>query len=128
MRLLLDTHVLIWLAAFPDRIPADRLRLFEDPANELAYSVTALLEIAVKNGTRRSLELDPRHFRRRLLESGYTELPIQADHALAVTSLPRLHADLFDRILIAQAIVEDRVLVSADRLVLQYPDVQKVAI
>ena len=128
MRLLLDTHVLLWAASQPDRLRAEALEILQNPEHEPAYSVAALWEIAVKNNTRRSLRLDPGHLRRRLLENGYEELPILAEHALAVSRLPRLHGDPFDRILIAQAMVEDRVLVTADRTILQYPLLQTIAV
>ncbi len=123
MRLLLDTCVLIWIALEPERIPAHRQHLFEDPDHDLAFSVAALWEIAMKEGTKRSLHLDPRVLRKRLLEDHYEEITITAEHVLAVSRLPRIHGDPFDRILIAQAVLEDRVLVTGDGSILRYPGV-----
>jgi PIN domain nuclease of toxin-antitoxin system len=128
VRLLLDTQVLMWVALRPERIPETMMHLFSDRRHNLAFSVANMWEITVKNGTRRSLDIDISHFRDRLLLNGYEELPIRTDHVLAANALPRLHGDPFDRILIAQAMVEERALVTADRLVLQYPDFQKIAL
>jgi PIN domain nuclease of toxin-antitoxin system len=128
VRLLVDTEVLVWVALCPERIPATLIHLFEKPHHELAFSVANLWEIAARSGTRGSLDLDIAHFRDRLLLNGYEEVPIRGEHVLAASQLPRLHSDPFDRILIAQAVVEDRALITADRLVLQYPDFQKIAL
>lgn len=128
MRFILDTHVLVWAASEPHKIPARHRNILTDPDNDLAYSVAALWEVVVKNGTRRSLEVEPRLFQQRLQENGYTEIPIIAEHAFAVSRLPRIHGDPFDRILIAQALVEDRILVTANLKMLQYPGVKTVAL
>jgi len=121
MRLLLDTHVVIWAVLDPDRIPAASRRLLLAEETSLAFSVAVLWEITVKNAMRRSLGVDPFTLRSLLLENRYEELPILAEHALAVSHLAPLHGDLFDRIMIAQAIVDNRFLLTADRDILQYP-------
>ena len=82
----------------------------------------------MKEGTKRSLNLDPRLLRKRLLSDNYEEITITAEHALAASRLPRIHGDPFDRILMAQAQVEDRVLVTGDGRVLQYPGVRTIAL
>ena len=128
MRLLLDTHVIFWVAYEPHKLSAESARLLSDPRHELEFSVAVLWEIAVKNQTRRALPVDPEKLRRRLLERAYVELPIAAEHALAVRRLPRLHGDPFDRIMMAQAIVEGCVLLTADRLILRYPSVPTMAL
>ena len=128
MRLLLDTQVLMWIALRPERVPETMMHLFSDRRHSLAFSVANMWEIAIRDGTRQPPEIDIAHFRDRLLLNGYEELPIRTDHVLAANALPRLHGDPFDRILIAQAMVEERALVTADRLVLQYPDFQKIAL
>ena len=128
MRLLLDTCVLVWIALEPERISARQRPLFEDPDHDLAFSVAALWEIAMKEGTKRSLNLDPRIFRQRLLSNRYEELAITAEHTLALTRLPRIHGDPFDRILLAQAQVEDRLLATGDGRLLAYPGVRTLAV
>ena len=86
------------------------------------FSAASLWEIAVKRGLGRpGFAVDPRLFRRGLLESGYAALPIPGEHAIAVDLLPSIHRDPFDRTLIAQSIVEGITLVTADDLVARYP-------
>jgi PIN domain nuclease of toxin-antitoxin system len=81
-----------------------------------------LWEVAIKRGLGRSdLGADVRLLRRGLLDNGYTELPITSEHAVSLDSLPPLHKDPFDRILIAQSIVEGITLLTADPIVAQYP-------
>ena len=122
MKLLLDTHLLLWAAGRPDRLPAAARALLEDMANELLFSAASLWEIAIKRGLGRSdFQVDSRVLRRGLLENGYQELAISGAHAVAVDGLPPLHKDPFDRILVAQSMVEGIVLLTADPLVAQYP-------
>ncbi|WP_086999069.1 type II toxin-antitoxin system VapC family toxin [Rhizobium sullae] len=122
MRFLLDTHILIWAAgdigAIPNRIKA----LIEEEQNELLFSPASIWETAIKHGQGRTdFQADPYILRYRLLENGYCELPINSEHAIAIAGLPTLHKDPFDRILIAQAIIEGIPLVTVDKMVLQYP-------
>ena len=122
MRLLLDTHVLLWAAGAPQRLPPDARTLMEEPATELVYSAASLWEIAIKNGLgRASFSVDPRLLRRNLLEHDYRELPISGAHATAVDLLPAIHRDPFDRILIAQARIEGLTLLTADATLARYP-------
>jgi PIN domain nuclease of toxin-antitoxin system len=122
MRLLLDTHLLLWGAGRPARLPANARKLLNDEDNELIFSAASLWEIVIKRGLGRDdFQVDPRLFRRGLLDNGYSELPIGSEHAIAVEALPHLHRDLFDRILVAQATVEGIVLLTTDPLVAQYP-------
>ena len=123
MRLLLDTHLLLWLAAdASQRLSAEAIRLAADPANELVFSAASLWEIAIKQARGRSdFQVDPHAFRRNLLLNGYAEMPVTSEHAVAVADLPPLHKDPFDRILIAQSIVEGLTLVTADPMVAKYP-------
>lgn len=121
MKLLLDTHVLLWAAAGEGLSRPSMARL-ADPENELLFSAASIWEIAIKSGLGRAdFDLDAAVFRRELLESGYGELPIDGAHAAAVARLPELHRDPFDRMLIAQAMVEGVVLLTADEAVLRYP-------
>ena len=129
MKLLLDTHLLLWAAAEePGRLSAQAKRLIEDPDNELFFSAASLWEIAIKHNRGRSdFEVDPRLLRRNLLLSGYIEVPVASEHAIAIAELPPLHKDPFDRILIAQSIVEGFTLATTDRIVARYPgSIQRV--
>lgn len=122
MKLLLDTHLLLWAAGKPNRLPAAARRLIDSPANELLFSAASLWEVAIKRGLGRSdFQADPRLLRRGLLDNGYTELPILSDHVVAIESLPPIHKDPFDRLLVAQATVEGITLLTADSIVAEYP-------
>jgi PIN domain nuclease of toxin-antitoxin system len=121
MRLLLDTHLLLWAAGEPDRLSTVARRLIKDVGNELMFSAASFWEIAIKRGLgRRDFQVDPRLLRRGLLDNRYSELLIGSDHAVAIDGLPRLHKDPFDRILVAQAMVEGITLLTVDPLVAQY--------
>lgn len=121
MKLLLDTHLLLWAAAgsgLSDKAAA----LIGDPQNELLFSAASICEVAMKASLGRGdFNLDAGLFRRALLSSGYEELAITSAHAAAITALPDLHRDPFDRILVAQAVVEGVTLLTADQAVLAYP-------
>ena len=122
MKLLLDTHLLLRAAGEPERLSAEARALFDNADNELVFSAASLWEIAIKSGLGRSdFQVDVRLLRRGLLDNGYSELPIMSNHVVAIESLPPLHKDPFDRILVAQATVEGIILVTADALVAQYP-------
>jgi PIN domain nuclease of toxin-antitoxin system len=121
VRLLLDTHLLLWAAERPARLSAAALKLMNDAGNNLMFSAASFWEIAIKRGLGRSdFQVDPRLLRRGLLDNDYTELPVGSDHALAMDALPLLHKDPFDRVLIAQAMVEGITLLTADPLIAQY--------
>jgi PIN domain nuclease of toxin-antitoxin system len=128
MKLLLDTHVLLWAAGQPDRLPVAARTLLDDPENEPIFSSASLWEVAIKCGLGRSdFQLDARLLRRGLLDNGYRELPITSEHAVASDGLPAIHKDPFDRLLVAQSMVEGIVLLTVDPLVAQYPaPVQRV--
>ncbi len=122
MRLLLDTHLLLWAAGEPDKLSARARTLMEDLGNDLVFSAASLWEITIKTGLGRAdFQVDPHLLRRGLIENGYEELPITSQHALAVGQLPDVHRDPFDRILVAQATVEGLLLLTHDPLVKAYP-------
>jgi len=122
MKLLLDTHLLLWAAGEPDRLPVAALAEIEDQQNELIFSPASLWEVAIKRGLGRDdFKVDPRLLRRGLFDNGYRELPITSAHAVAVDGLPAIHKDPFDRILVAQSIVEGITLLTVDEIVAQYP-------
>ena len=122
MKLLLDTHLLLWAAAQPEKLTPAALALIEAPENELLFSAASLWEIAIKAGSgRQDFAVEPGLIRRGLLDNGYHELPVSSAHAVALMRLPAIHKDPFDRILVAQAQVEGIVLVTSDNAVSQYP-------
>lgn len=122
MKILLDTHLLLWAAASPDQLPREARNLLADNSNEPFFSAANLWEIAIKSGLgRNDFQVDARVLRRGLLDNGYTELPIDSAHVVLIQSLPFIHKDPFDRILIAQATVEGIILATADEVVAQYP-------
>ena len=122
MKLLLDTHLLLWAAGEPRRLSKQARALIDNPENELLFSAASLWEVAVKRGLgREDFKVDARLLRRGLLDNGYSELPIISDHVVATESLPLIHKDSFDRILVSQATVEGITLLTVDSLVSQYP-------
>jgi PIN domain nuclease of toxin-antitoxin system len=122
MKLLLDTHLLLWAAGQPDRLSATAVKLIEAPRNELLFSAASIWEVAIKRGLGRSdFQADPRLLRRGLLDNGYSELPILSDHVVALDTLPPIHKDPFDRLMVAQATVEGITLLTADSVVARYP-------
>lgn len=122
MKLLLDTHLLLWAAGQPDRLPSAARSLIDNPENELLFSAASLWEVAIKRGLGRDdFQVDARLLRRGLLDNGYSELPILSEHVVAIESLPTIHKDPFDCVLVAQATVESITLLTTDGLVAQYP-------
>ena len=122
MKLLLDTHLLLWAAGEPRRLSKRARTLIDNPDNELLFSAASLWEVAIKRGLgRQDFKVDARLLRRGLLDNGYSELPIISDHVVATESLPPIHKDPFDRVLVAQATVEGVTLLTVDSLVAQYP-------
>jgi PIN domain nuclease of toxin-antitoxin system len=122
MKLLLDTHLLLWAAGEPERLSKRARTLIGNPSNELLFSAASLWEVAIKRGLgREDFKVDARLLRRGLLDNGYSELPIISDHVVATESLPPIHKDPFDRVLVAQATVEGVTLLTIDPLVSQYP-------
>lgn len=122
MKLLLDTHLLLWAAGVPNRLSAATRKLIQDPANELLFSAASIWEVTIKRGLGRTdFQADPRLLRRGLLDNGYGEVPILSEHVVAIDSLPPIHKDPFDRLLVAQATVEGITLLTADSVVMKYP-------
>jgi PIN domain nuclease of toxin-antitoxin system len=122
VKLLLDTHLLLWAAGDPDQLSTTARSLLDDLQNELIFSAASLWEVATKHGLGRAdFQVDARLLRRGLLDNGYTELPITSAHAVEISTLPSIHKDPFDRILIAQSIAEGITLLTADPVVAKYP-------
>jgi PIN domain nuclease of toxin-antitoxin system len=112
VKLIVDTHAALWLLAEDERLSAKADQMLTDTSNEVLLSAAVVWEVAIK----RSLgKLDaPDGFSTMLLDAGAAPLPISVDHAEAVRSLPWHHRDPFDRLLVAQAVLEGAVLLSND--------------
>lgn len=121
MKLLLDTHLLLWAAGQPERLSPAARKQIDDPSNELLFSAASIWEVSIKNSSgRKDFRVEPRLLRRGLLDNGYTELSITSQHAASVDSLPSIHRDPFDRILISQALIEGVTLLTVDAQVARY--------
>ena len=118
MKLLLDTHVLLWVVADSPRIKAIHKRLLAAD-NEVFFSVASLWEIAIKTSLGK-LQVDAAEIRETAFDSGFLELPVLGQHALHVGGLPWHHRDPFDRLLVAQAAEEPMKLLTADEQLLAY--------
>ncbi len=122
MRFLLDTHFILWLPIGGRGIKRNARALLENSSNEFLFSAASLWEIALKRARYRgTFGFDPREIQRQMLENGYEELPIQSQHVFALEALAPIHRDPFDRLLIAQAIVEGITLLTVDAAVARYP-------
>jgi PIN domain nuclease of toxin-antitoxin system len=122
MRLLLDTHTLIWWDSDPARLSAVALAALRDRANTVWLSAVSVWEIVIKAQLGKlTLRLPLPHIVAQQQANGLQVLPVTLPHMLAVEGLPPVHKDPFDRLLIAQAVVEGVELVSADQVFAQYP-------
>lgn len=123
MRLLLDTHLLLWALAEPERLDAAARGALEDPGNEVLFSAASLWEIAIKAGLGRpDFAFDPRQILRAAMDTGFVELPVHAAAAILVAKLPPHHRDPFDRLLIAQAMSEPVRFYTADPALPSYSE------
>lgn len=121
MKLLLDTHLILWAAGEPEKLPSGAVDLIENAESELLFSAVSLWEIAIKSGLGRDdFRVNARLLRRGLIDNGYSELPITGEHTLMIDTLPSIHKDPFDRLLVAQAISEGIMLLTSDDLVAKY--------
>jgi PIN domain nuclease of toxin-antitoxin system len=121
VRLLLDTHILLWAAVKPERLSGAAQSVLENANNELIFSAVSLWEIAIKTARgREDFRVDAGLLRRDLFDNGYAELAMTGAHAAALTSLPPFHKDPFDRMLVAQAMIEGMTLVTSDPAVAKY--------
>ncbi len=123
MRLLLDTHVLIWALVEPERLAAKVRAELEDPANEVLFSAASVWEMAIKSALGRAdFRVSPETLVRGAQATGFVELTVRSAAALKVASLPPHHRDPFDRLLVAQAMTEPALLYTADVQLLAYSD------
>jgi len=122
MKLLIDTHLLIWAAGASQRLPPLARALMADRSNVLCFSPASIWEVSIKQALQRAdFQVDARLLRRLLLDNGYLEIALTSEHTAAVASLPDVHhKDPFDRLLVAKAIVEGILLVTNDEQLPQY--------
>lgn len=122
MSVLLDTHLLLWIATGDRPLPGRVRALLDDPSEVLHFSVASIWEVAIKYASGRSnIQIDPVRLRQAFLAEGYVELEITSLHAVGVATLPPIHGDPFDRLLLSQALAEDLTLLTADRILARYP-------
>lgn len=123
MNLLLDTHVALWAIADSPKLPLKARELIASPRTSVWISTASIWEIAIKYSLGRGdMPISGQTALRYFSESGYRQLPIEAEHAVAIEDLPAHHSDPFDRILVAQALVEPMRLMTHDATVALYSD------
>lgn len=123
MNLLLDTHVALWAITDSPKLPPKAMELIASPRTNVWISAASIWEIAIKHSLGRGdMPLSGQDALRYFLDSGYRLLAIEAQHAVAVEELPARHNDPFDRILVAQALVEPMRLMTHDARVALYSD------
>ena len=123
MRILLDTHVLMWAVGSTGRLDAETIDALGDPANDVLFSAASIWEIAIKSGLGRAdFPIGPDDILRGALHIGFVELPVNSVTAATVAQLPLIHRDPFDRLLVAQAIAAPAVLYTADARLLAYSE------
>lgn len=121
MKLLVDTHLLLWAAGDPARLPDLARNLLDDVGNELLFSAASIWEVVIKTALgREDFQVNASVLRRGLVDNDWTELPIVSQHAVAVAGLPPIHKDPFDRIILAQAVHEGLVLLTSDEQLSRY--------
>lgn len=120
MRLLLDSHAFLWALTAPGRLRPTARAAIAEPANQVVFSAVNLWELAIGRAKGRLRFVDD-EMHAGIREQGFIELPVTSRHGLAAAALPRLHGDPFDRMLVAQAMIEGLTLVTHDWLVRRYP-------
>ncbi len=127
MRLLLDTHILLWALIEPDRLSASIFARLQDPANDILFSTATVWEISIKAGLNRAgFRVSPERIVEEAILAGFSELPIRSRAALRVAALPHHHRDPFDRLLVAQAMDEPAILLTADAQLRAYSELVEV--
>ncbi len=121
MKLLLDTHIVLWAAGQPEKLSKSVTSILTAEDNIPFFSVVSLWEMVIKRGLGRDdFRVDPRRLRKMLVIHGYFELPVDAEHVFAVETLPLIHKDPFDRLLLAQARSEGMLLLTVDQALSRY--------
>ena len=121
MRLLLDTHLILWWQGTPEQVPTLVLEMVLNSNNMAYISRASIWELAIKVNRGR-LKLDLARFCKRIVADGFSWLPIETEHVLTVVALPTFddHKDPFDRLLVAQSISEPLILLTADKKLARY--------
>ena len=123
MRILLDTHILLWAVGRSGRLDAATADALGDPANAVLFSAVNIWEIAIKFRLGRpDFSINPNDILRGALQIGFAELPVSSATAATVANLPLVHRDPFDRLLVAQAIAEPAILYTADARLSAYSE------
>ncbi len=120
MKLLLDTHALVWSLTRSDRLPARVQDLLSDRSNRVLASALNAYEIEFKRQRSEALAGLPAEIQAGAIAMGFEWLPVLAEHAVAAGRLPRLHGDPFDRLLVGQALVEQATIVTRDAWIAPY--------
>lgn len=119
MRLLLDTHVLIWCLSGDRQLPPATAELIRNPATDVYFSAVSIWEVAIKSALGK-MRADANAILKNLADEGFKELPVMARHAVATMTLPMHHRDPFDRLLVAQSRMESLRLLTDDRIMALY--------
>lgn len=123
MRLLLDTHILLWALDMPDRLPCSLRMQLESPSVEVYFSAASIWEIAIKSALGRiKFHYSAKEIADGAKMTGFIEMPVSSEHAAGVAHLPMIHTDPFDRLLIAQALAMPARFVTADTMLAGYSD------
>jgi PIN domain nuclease of toxin-antitoxin system len=117
VRILLDTHLLLWALSRPSKLSSGGRNLIED--GEIYVSAASIWEISIKQALGK-LEADPREVAAAVEPAGFFHLPITSAHAVKISELPSVHKDPFDRILVAQALLEPMILLTNDEILRGY--------
>lgn len=118
---LVDTHVLIWIAVDSPRLSVAARNLLTDPDNQVFFSAISIFEIAVKERlSKQGFEVEASAIRRMMIENDFVELVVTGMHAAHVATLPLIHRDPFDRLLVAQSMFEGFTLMTADERIAKY--------
>lgn len=121
MKILPDSHILAWFAEDDAKLTDEMRDVLEDEENTLFFSSASIWELTIKRGLKRaSFNIEPRMLYRALIEIGFHELPIKSGHAFLLETLPPIHKDPVDRILIAQAMAEGMLLLTSDETISRY--------
>jgi PIN domain nuclease of toxin-antitoxin system len=119
--ILVDTQLLLWAAFEPDRLSTQAAKILQSRESPLVFSLVTLWEVALKTSLGRpDFSVDPGLLHRALLAEGFVELPITAPHLIRVATLPWVHRDPFDRLLVAQAMEDGLSLLTADATLKRY--------
>jgi len=122
MNFLVDTHLLVWLSMVSSKLRPQAREILENADNTIHFSAISILEVAIKQQLGKpDFNADAHVLRRALQEFGFQELVVNGAHAAQISGLPLIHRDPFDRLLVAQAIVEGFTLLTIDEEIARYP-------